>query len=804
MHTTRRTLLGAGAAAALALSLAAAVTPATAAAAGGLTVDEVYGGGGNSGATLKNDFIEVHNAGSAASDLSGWSVQYTSASGSGNWAATPLTGSIPAGGSFLVGEAAGSGGTESLPTPDASGSLNLSGTNGTVALVHSTTALTCASSTACTADTDVADLVGYGSAAIFEGTNAAPAPANANQSDARDAAATDTDQNGADFTLGTPTPQNSGAPGGGGGTQPGAVQIHDIQGDSFVSPDNGDAVTNVAGIVTALRTGSSEGFWMQDATPDDDPASSEGIFVYTGSKPTVSPGDSVLVSGTVSDYYALASGESLSNTSSLSVTEISKPSVMTVSSGNALPAPVVLGPTTVPNTYAPNLGGGNIEKTRIQPTRSALDYYESIEGMRAEVDDARVIGPSNTYGEQYVTTKPDQAGTYRGGAELLGENQTPSGRLEIATLDGSTLGLDVGDELSGATVGPIDWSLFGGYTLEASTVGTPVHNHLAPVVAGAGTSKQLAIATYNVENLAPQDPDSKFAALGAGVVHNLASPDIVALEEIQDDSGATDDGTVDARTTVEKLIDAIVAAGGPRYDYREIDPVDDQDGGEPGGNIRNVFLYNPARVSPVDSGAASTNRSTSGTQVVNQHGQPALTLSPGRIDPTNPVWTSSRKPLVAQFLFQGKTVTVIGNHFDAKLGDQNADGRYQYPAQSSATQRAGQAKVVHDFVAQLLAVNSQAAVVVLGDLNDYQFSPSLNVLRTGSADGKGPATLSDLITRLPVDQQYTYVYDGVSQVLDHILVAGGIRKVRYQVVHVNAEYSDQVSDHDPQVVDLVP
>ena len=94
--------------------------------------------------------------------------------------------------------------------------------------------------------------------------------------------------------------------------------------------------------------------------------------------------------------------------------------------------------------------------------------------------------------------------------------------------------------------------------------------------------------------------------------------------------------------------------------------------------------------------------------------------------------------------------------------------------------------------------------MVLGDLNDYQFSPSLNVLRTGNADGTGTSILSDLITTLPVDQQYTYVYDGVSQVLDHILVTSGIRNIAYQVVHVNSEFSDQVSDHDPQVVDLVP
>jgi predicted extracellular nuclease len=95
--------------------------------------------------------------------------------------------------------------------------------------------------------------------------------------------------------------------------------------------------------------------------------------------------------------------------------------------------------------------------------------------------------------------------------------------------------------------------------------------------------------------------------------------------------------------------------------------------------------------------------------------------------------------------------------------------------------------------------------VVLGDLNDYQFSPSLAALTTGTADASGPATLTDLITTLPANQQYTYVYDGISEVLDHILITGALTKsAQYQVVHVNAEFANQASDHDPQVVRIKP
>ncbi len=811
MHVARIRL---GSRLAVLIALAAAVTTAIALSTGGsaaatpsstVVVNEVYGGGGNSGATYTNDFIELANRGSSAADLSDYSVQYHSSSATGSWQVTQLSGSIPAGGLYLIGESQGTGGTQSLPATQATGTIAMSATAGTVALVNGDTALTCSDSASCQAAS--VDLVGYGTAAINE---TSPATGASNTQSEQRTGAPDSDNNSGDFTAGAPTPgaANGGSSGGGGGggETPGPLRIHDIQGTSWVSAHNGDQVTNVPGIVTGLRTsGSSKGYWIQDPNPDDNPATSEGIFVYTSSSPSVAVGDSVLVSGKVQDYYPLASGDTVSSTSNLSVTEIETPTASVLSPGNALPAPEVIGPSTVADTYAPDLGGGNIESTKIQPDRSALDFWESREGMRVEVDDARVIGPSDSYAEEYVTTKPSQAATYRGGAELLGENKLPSGRLEVVAADGTNPEVNVGDVFQGATVGPVDYSQYGGYLIAATQLGTVQHNNLAPVKATPQSRDQLSIATYNVENLAPGDPDSKFQRLAQGVVTNLADPDIVAVEEVQDNDGATDDGVMAADQTLTKLTSAIVSAGGPHYSWREIDPVNDQDGGQPGGNIRVVYLYNPSTVSFVDRGASSVNRSTTGTQVVSHFGQPDLTLSPGRIDPTNPVWTASRKPLVGEFQFHGRPVFVIANHFDAKLGDQNQDGRFQYPAQSSATQRAGQAEAVHDFAQRILHVNPLADVVVLGDLNDYQFSSTVSVLRTGTADGSGRPILTDLIGTLPVNQQYTYDYEGVSEVLDHILVSSGLdHGPQYQVVHINSEYADQASDHDPQVVRLRP
>jgi uncharacterized protein len=785
----------------LAALVAGGDAPASATPSASVVINEVYGGGGNSGATYTNDFIELANRGTSEVSLDGWSVQYHSGGATGAWQVTALSGSLTPGAFYLVGEAKGAGGTQALPTTQASGSIAMSATSGTVALVHDTTALTCADSASCQGAS--VDLAGYGTAALRE---TAPAAGASNTASVQRSDKADSDDNSADFTSGDPTPgaANGSGDGGGGGTEPGPLRIRDIQGAGWISPHDGEHVANVPGIVTAIRTaGSSKGYWVQDPSPDANPATSEGIFVYTSS-PSVAVGDSVLVSGSVKDYYPLASGDTVATTSNLSVTELSGATASVLSHGNALPAAEVLTADSVPTTYAPDLGGGNIESTPVDPARSALDFWESREGMRVEVDDARVVGPSNGYGEQFITTKPGQATTYRGGTELLAENAVPSGRIEVVPANGANPGVSVGDVLQGAIAGPVDYSPYGGYTIAATQVGTVDHKNLPPVVATPQSRRQLAVATYNVENLAPGDPDSKYARLAQGVVTSLAKPDIVAVEEVQDNTGATDDGVVAADQTLTKLTAAIVAAGGPKYDWREIDPVNDQDGGQPGGNIRVVFLFNPARVSFVDRGSSSVDRSTTPTSVEKLGGRPTLSLSPGRIDPANTAWKSSRKPLAGEFRFRNKPVFVIANHFNSKLGDQNADGRYQYPNQSSAAQRAAQATAVHDFVQRIQQVDRRANVVVLGDLNDYQFSPALATLRTGSATGHGPSILTDLIDTLPLDERYTYVYDGISEVLDHILVSPAVCGVRYQVVHINSEYTNQTSDHDPQVLRMIP
>ncbi|MEU6377803.1 endonuclease/exonuclease/phosphatase family protein [Streptomyces sp. NPDC046909] len=564
--------------------------------------------------------------------------------------------------------------------------------------------------------------------------------------------------------------------------------ISAIQGSTRISPYNGSTVTTT-GIVTAIRsTGSSRGFWIQSASGDGVATTSDAIFVYTGSTtPSTTVGNSVTVTGKVSEYYPD------SDNGSQSLTELSSASWTTNSTGNTLPSAVTISDSTVPATYTRTNSGGSINSFTLAPTTYALDYYESLEGMRVSVGSAPVVGATNDYDELWVNVKPSQVTSARGGSLYSSYTSQNSGRVQIGTLLSSTFPTaTVGDTLSGAT-GVLDYIAYGGYTLQATTLGSVTSGGLAKESTSAQSTGQLSVATYNVENLDPTDASSKFSALASGIVNNLKSPDIVALEEVQDNNGATDDGTVSASTTLSTLISAISAAGGPTYSYTQINPTNDADGGETGGNIRQVYLYNSARVGFTSRGSATA---TTANSVTTSSGLAQLTYNPGRIAPSNSAWSDSRKPLAAEFTFGGEKFFLIANHFVSKGADYSLHSQYQAPTRSSETQRTSQASVVNSFVDSILAAQSDANVIVLGDLNDYQFSTTLTNLKGG--------VLTNLIDTLPASQQYTYVYDGNSQVLDHTLVSSSITAYDYDVVHINSEFSDQTSDHDPQVVRITP
>ncbi len=602
-----------------------------------------------------------------------------------------------------------------------------------------------------------------------------PAVANAGISRLPDGA--DTDNNAFDISLrcATPGTANSTATSDCPSIAPpsASVRIREIQGAAQVPPLLGQPVQNVPGIVTGIK---SNGFFMQDAEPDGDVGTSEGIFVFTSATPTVAVGDSVLVSGIVNEFFRL--------------TQISTPQVVIQSSGNPLPPPVVIGaggrvpPTTVidddgNSTYDPALDG--------------LDFYESMEGMRVQVNNARVVGPTNNFGEiVFVADNGANASllTPRGGIVIQPGDFNPE---RIFLDDGITFPtpqVNVGDGFSAPIIGPLDFT-FDNYKIQPTeplvvTPGGLTGESALP----ASSGDELSVASFNVENLNALDSVAKVGGLAGLIVYNLHAPDIIGIQEVQDNDGQLNSGTVDASASAQRLIDAIAGLGGPVYAFRDIAPVNNADGGAPGGNIRVGFLYRTDRVTFVDRpGGGSTvatgvQMGTSGVE---------LTYSPGRIDPTNSAFLDSRKPLAGEFIFQGNKVFVIVNHFNSKGGDDALYDEHQPPVLASEVQRIQQAQVVNGFVSSLLALDPAARVVVLGDLNDFQFSTPVQIV-AGSL-------LTNLINTLSPAEQYTYVFDGNSQVLDHVLISAGLTGVTsyFDIVHANAEFaaSIQASDHDP-------
>ncbi|WP_034385490.1 lamin tail domain-containing protein [Herbidospora cretacea] len=787
----RRLIAAAGLSLAVAATLTTVPAPANALSAD-VVISGVYGGGGNSGATIKNDYIELANLTGSPVNVSGWSVQYASAAGS-VFQMTNLSGTIPAHGKYLVQQAAGAGGTLNLPTPDATGSIPMSGTSGVVALVTAQIPLVgCGIS--CSTAPNVKDLVGYGATANVE-TAAAPGLSNTTAA-ARSGSMIDTDNNSVDFSSGVPKATNTAgttvtATDTGGPTDPtpGSVRIHDIQGSGRISPIVGQNVTNVPGIVTAVRTtGSSRGYWMQDPTADADPLTSEGLFVFMGTtSPTVVPGDSVLVSGRVTEYRPATGSQALTELGGTINT-------IKLSGGNALPAPVTV---DLPPVYTKS---GALEAQPLEPSSYVLDWLEVHEGMRATVaETTKLVSPVNTeFGELWVTFDPAHNPTPRGGHIYLDYADNNAGRFFIQSLVGAPAA-NVGSTLAAGTTGVIDYQSFGGYVLQATQLGAITEGGLKrQKVTPPKKAGDLSIATYNVENLTAGDSDAKFQRLAEAVVVNLGTPDILALEEIQDNNG-TATGTVAADQTVAKFIAAIVAAGGPTYDWRSIDPNEGTDGGAPGGNIRQVFLFNPARTTFVDRPGGDANTAVTVLRERPTSNQVYLSASPGRINPTSSAWSSSRKPLVGEFLYDGnKQLFVVANHFNSKGGDHPHSAAVQPPNRTTEVQRIAQATEVRNFIADLNAKSGgQARAVVLGDINDYQFSPAVSALTDNGA------LLKALINDLPAGERYSYIFDGNSQALDHILITPNIKGYAYGVVHINAEFSDQASDHDPQILRIL-
>ncbi|MBG0787233.1 MAG: nuclease [Anaerolineaceae bacterium] len=567
-------------------------------------------------------------------------------------------------------------------------------------------------------------------------------------------------------------------------------KISDIQGAGHISPLKGRPVYNVHGIVTAVR---ADGFYLQDPNPDDDPATSDGIFVYKGMVPRVKAGDEVLINAVVEEFNAGGIGSTY-----LTITQLEHPYIEVLSSGNDLPEPVILGEggRIPPNQIIEDDANGSVAANNdFDPENDGLDFYESLEGMRVQVNDAVAVSGTSQYKEIAVVgdNGAHASGmTDRGGLVIQADDFNP----ERIILDDGMRQIPfvtTGDKAEGPIIGVMDYT-YGNYKLQAtesvkfSDSGLERETVVTDLADG-----QIRIADYNILNMSGKDLD-RAETLADQIINQMGSPDIIGFQEIQDEDGSTSTQSLSADGTYQIIIDAILAAGGPEYGFVDIDPELNRDGGIPGGNIRVGFIYRLDRGISLAEGVEGDARTA--TEVLNVDGELALSLNPGRIDPTNVAFGDSRKPLVVTFEVNGETLYLINNHFNSKGGDSSLFGDEQPPVLESEVQRLLQAQVVHDFVAEMLAVDPDANIVVMGDLNDFQFSAPVLLLQGD--------LLTNLVNTLPVEERYSYIYDGNSQILDQMLVSSNLleKLVEYDILHINSEfdYQNRFSDHDPALV----
>jgi hypothetical protein len=288
-------------------------------------ISQVYGGGGNSGATYTNDFIELYNSGPTPVSLDGWSVQATSAtatSWTANGAPTLLSGTIQPGHYYLVQESQGNGGTTPLPAPDASGVITMSGTNAKVALVAGTAAL----SGAC--PSGLVDLVGYGSANCFEG-NPTASLSNTTAAIRRNNGCIDTDNNLGDFVLGGPIPRNSASPANTCGGDPSQPSASGTASPNALEPAGNTLLTvtvtpatlppstgiGVVADLTAIGLSASEPFF-DDGTHGDQSAG-DNVFSYLA---TI---DRLTTTGPKSMVATVTDGQGRSTTAPITITVVS-------------------------------------------------------------------------------------------------------------------------------------------------------------------------------------------------------------------------------------------------------------------------------------------------------------------------------------------------------------------------------------------------------------------------------------------------------------------------------------------------
>ncbi|KAI1171330.1 DNase I-like protein [Nemania sp. FL0916] len=597
-----------------------------------------------------------------------------------------------------------------------------------------------------------------------------------------------------------------------------AQSIGAINGLRFLSPYAGQNVTNVTGVVTAKGP---SGIWLHSLEATRDERISDGIYVYGSAlakNTSIATGDVLVLDGEVSEYR--------SSVDYLPMTELTYPKVRAVLARNQTFAPIELGVERSPPTKLfSGLDLGDVfgvpnnqslisaVNPVLNPKKYGLDFWESLLGEYVTIKNPRAVGRPNQYGDTWVVgTWATTGDNERTGLTITNKDANPEAILITTPLDGTKNRDDgkLGDRLEDIT--GVVTQAFGFYQIQPLTKLTVISSR-EPTVSGAttlvsdGTCSGITVGGYNIENFYPGDK-AHVQVVAAHIVNYLKTPDLLAVQEVQDNDGETDDGTVDSSLTLSALTDAIASLsnGTMLYNYTYINPVDNENGGAPGGNIRNAYLYNP-KVLQLQAGVPGDSVTPNAVLLPG----PTLKYNPGLIDPNNTAWTDSRKPLVAAWELVSssvdangkkkpktpKTLFTVNVHFASKGGSTSLHGDARPPVNGAVTQRIAQGKTAGSFVADILAADPDALVLTIGDFNEFAFAAPIKTFAAVSG-------LKDLdeVVGIPVEERYSYLYDMNSQELDHVFVSRKLSKgAKFEHLHVNTwlAYDDRTSDHDPSV-----
>ncbi|NKX92103.1 ExeM/NucH family extracellular endonuclease [Sanguibacter hominis ATCC BAA-789] len=792
-------------------------------------INEVYGGGGNSGATYTHDYIELLNVSGAPVDLNGWSVQYAAAAGTSWGGVIPLSGSIAPGAFYLVAGASGASGSALPVSPQASGNVNLSGTNGNVALVSRATSLTCATA-ACATDPAVVDLVGFGSGAAFAGT-AAPAPSNTSSVARKvvDGTPVNTADNGADFAAtGTQTP---------GAANPGYVPpapavdktIAEIQGTGTESPIKGTVVRTTGVVTASYKTGGFNGFVIQTPGADTTPDASDAVFVYLGSgnNPTVSIGDHVVVEGTVDEFGGLTQ---ITTTNDKVAVDLAGTGTATVVEGPWPTTDVAreklesmllkpTGPFTVSNTYSTNqygeVGLASGTKPLIQWTDVARPSTPEADAVKADnaargvtLDDGATTNYLAAANQSSVPPFVSQTNPVRVGAPVTFSEPVvvdyrngtwklnPTSQLlagaegDLVTIENTRTAAPDAARLGDGDIKLASFNVLNYFTtLGANIPGCSSYNDRA----GNGITVNTCTGNgprgaWDAASLARQQ-----AKIVSAI--NTMDADVIGLLEIENSAKLGE--TADEATAT--LVDALNAADPSKsWDYvrssLDLPVVAQQD------VISNAIIYQSDVVEPVGPSRALGDQSATGQPFVN-----------------------AREPLAQAFtsVDGGEPFLLVVNHFKSKgsAGPLAGDADTGDGQGASNASRVAQATALKNWVPKVLVDLSYGGVAVddvalVGDFNSYSQEDPLQVLYS--------AGYKNADKQFNGDELFSYSFSGLSGSLDHVLLNDSFlaRSTGADVWNINSgetiafEYSRynshgetfheatpyRSSDHDPVIV----